>query len=68
MPNSSPLPAFIRPMLAKPGRLAVKGWFRLGFGILLSGSRAASLGAAGFERARAISWDGVIERLVGTDA
>ena len=30
--------------------------------------RAASLGGAGFERARAISWDGVIERLVGTDA
>ena len=30
--------------------------------------RTASLGAAGFERARAISWDGVIERLVGTDA
>jgi len=22
-------------MLAKPGRLAAKGWFRLGFGILL---------------------------------
>ena len=30
--------------------------------------RAASMGAAGFELARAISWDGVIERLVGTDA
>ena len=28
-------------------------------------SRAASLGAAGFERARQITWDGVIERLVG---
>jgi len=30
--------------------------------------RAASLGAAGFERARGISWNGVIERLVGADA
>lgn len=30
--------------------------------------RAASLGAAGFERAGAINWDDVIERLVGTDA
>lgn len=29
--------------------------------------RAASLGDAGFERASDISWDGVIERLVGTD-
>jgi glycosyltransferase involved in cell wall biosynthesis len=28
--------------------------------------RAASLGLAGFDRARAITWDGVIERLVGT--
>ena len=27
--------------------------------------RAAALGAAGFERARRISWDGVIEKLVG---
>jgi glycosyltransferase involved in cell wall biosynthesis len=29
--------------------------------------RAASLGDAGFERAGGISWDGVIERLVGND-
>jgi glycosyltransferase involved in cell wall biosynthesis len=29
--------------------------------------RTASLGGAGFERVRAISWDNVIERLVGTD-
>ena len=28
--------------------------------------RAASLGDAGYERARAITWDGVIEKLVGT--
>ena len=28
--------------------------------------RAAALGAAGYERARTITWDGVIERLVGS--
>lgn len=28
-------------------------------------ARAASYGAAGYERARTISWDGVVERLVG---
>ena len=27
--------------------------------------RAASLGAVGFERAQQVTWDGVIERLVG---
>jgi hypothetical protein len=27
--------------------------------------RAASMGDAGFDRARAITWDGVIEKLVG---
>jgi glycosyltransferase involved in cell wall biosynthesis len=29
-------------------------------------SRAASLGDAGFERARSVTWDGVIERLLGS--
>ena len=28
-------------------------------------ARAARLGEAGYERARTITWDGVIERLVG---
>ena len=27
-------------------------------------TRAASMGSAGFERARTITWDGVIEKLV----
>ena len=31
-------------------------------------SRAASLGAAGFERARLITWEGVIERLAGSSS
>ena len=31
-------------------------------------ARAAALGGAGYERARTITWDGVIERLVGTAA
>src|SRR5450759_4547684 len=34
-------------------------------GLAASRARAASLGAAGRERAQAITWDGVIEKLVG---
>ncbi len=34
-------------------------------GLAADRTRAASLGDAGFERARTISWDGVIEKLVG---
>jgi len=30
-------------------------------------ARAASLGEAGFERARTVTWEGVIEKLVGPD-
>lgn len=33
-------------------------------GFATNGARAASCGAAGYERARAITWDGVVEQLV----